>query len=65
MFKEIQDDFKEISDRKLRVAQDQFDTLLENYARRSLEVTVVQSIPDIGRSSTYGQASHFLHLRSE
>lgn len=43
VFAEIKDDFQEIKEIKLKVAQDQFDTLLANYARRALEVTVAQT----------------------
>ncbi|KAK7502719.1 hypothetical protein BaRGS_00005969, partial [Batillaria attramentaria] len=44
VFADIRDDFGEIKDSKLKVAQEQFDALLTNYARRALEVTVVQAV---------------------
>lgn len=53
VFKNIREDFKEIKDTKLHVAQDQFNTLLTNYARKALEVTVVQTL-DSHSSSVVG-----------
>ena len=44
MFEDIREDFSPIKDSKLRVAQDQFNALLTSYARKALEVTVVQAV---------------------
>ncbi|KAK7103379.1 hypothetical protein V1264_018289 [Littorina saxatilis] len=52
VFEKIRDDFKEIKESKLRVAQDQFNLLLTSYARKALEVTVVQAHD--GHSSNLG-----------
>ncbi|XP_076441937.1 uncharacterized protein LOC143280973 isoform X2 [Babylonia areolata] len=54
VFENIREDFKEIKDSKLRVAQDQFNSLLTNYARKALEVTVVQTLDCRSPSSAMG-----------
>lgn len=44
VFQNIQEDFREIKEAKLKITYDQFNTLLTKYARSALEVTVVQSM---------------------
>ncbi|KAH9515330.1 hypothetical protein Btru_014177, partial [Bulinus truncatus] len=57
IFEEIKSDFNEIKEIKLRVMQEEFNSLVSSYATRAIQVTVVQETTEPSRSQSSTSSS--------